>query len=397
MKSFSLKMVLVATALVFLAACSSVATWQADSSFKAKNLNPLVENGSLVQKIDGFVMVMDTSYSMAQLSAGQKKINLALDMADKFNKTIPTNVPLKAALVTVSGKGAVKTYGVTNYTRAGFEAALTPSEIEGLTPIAVGIDAASALIPELGKKVAIILVSDGLETEGSATAAVKALKEKHGSAVCIYPVIVGNDCIGCGTSGFMGNIAYILDCGYVTYAENLITPDEMARFVINVFFNPGTPKKAAVVAPPPPMKAEDGDADGDGVADSIDQCPNTPKGAEVDERGCWVLRNINFDFNKADIKPQFIPELDKVVRVLQNNPGVTIQVEGHTDSIGSEAYNQNLSERRAASVKEYFVSKGINSARVTTKGYGKARPMATNDTEDGRYKNRRIELTPSLR
>ena len=394
MKKFLLRMVLATTALVFLAACSS-AIWQADSDFKAKNLNPLVENGSLVQKVDGFVMVMDTSLSMAQLSGGQKKMNIALDMADKFNKTIPTNVPLKGALVTVSGKGAVTTYGVINYTRSGFEAALTSLTTEGLTPIAEGIDAASALVPELGKKVAIILVSDGLETEGSAIAAVKALKEKYGSAVCIYPVIVGNDCVGCGTSGFMGSIASILDCGYVTYAENLGTPDEMARFVTNVFFNAGSAKAAAVA--PPPMKSEDGDADGDGVGDAVDQCPNTPKGAEVDERGCWVLRNVNFDFDKADIKSEYFTDLDKVVRVLQNNPDVKIQVEGHTDYVGSEAYNQDLSERRAASVKQYFVSKGIDSARVTTKGYGKTRPMAVNDTADGRAKNRRIELTPSLR
>lgn len=392
MKKNFLRMALISTALVFLAACSS-ATWQPDKGFKAKNLNPLVENGSLVQKVDGFVMVLDTSLSMAQLSGGKKKMNLALDMADKFNATIPTNAPLKAALVTASGTGAVKTYGVTNYTRSGFEAALTSITPAGLTPIAAGIDAASELIPELGKKVAIILVSDGLETEGSAIAAAKALKAQHGSAVCIYPVIVGDDCIGCGTSGFMGSIASILDCGYVTYAANLATPDDMARFVTNVFFNPGTAKAVA----PPPMKSEDGDADGDGVGDSVDQCPNTPRGAEVDERGCWVLRDVNFDYDKTDIKPQFTPELDKVVRVLQNNPDVKIQVEGHTDSRGSEAYNQNLSERRAASVKQYFVSKGIDSTRITAIGYGKTRPMASNDTEDGRYSNRRIELTPSLR
>ena len=391
MKKFLLRMVLVATALVFLAACSS-APWQADGGFVAKNLNPLVENGSLVQKVDGFVMVLDSSYSMAQLSAGQKKMNLALDMADKFNKTIP-NIPLKAALVTVSGKGAVTSYGVTNYTRSGFEAALAPAGIEGLTPIATGIDAASALVPELGKKVAIILVSDGLETEGSAVAAVRALKAQHGSAVCIYPVIIGADCVGCGSSGFMGQISSILDCGYVTFAENLRTPDEMARFVTNVFFNPGTPKEGAV----PSIRPEDGDADGDGVGDSVDQCPNTPKGAEVDERGCWVLRSINFDFDKVNIKSQFTPELDKVVLVLQNNPDVRIVVEGHTDSVGSEAYNQSLSERRAASIKQYFVDKGIASARMDIKGYGEDRPMATNDTADGRAQNRRVELTPSLK
>ena len=107
----------------------------------------------------------------------------------------------------------------------------------------------------------------------------------------------------------------------------------------------------------------------------------------------WVrgTGHIEFDFNKADIKPQFIPELDELVRFMRNPYG-TIQIQGHTDSVGSEDYNQTLSERRAASVKQYLVSKGVDPALIAIQGYGDTNPLATNDTAEGRAENRRTEV-----
>ncbi len=134
------------------------------------------------------------------------------------------------------------------------------------------------------------------------------------------------------------------------------------------------------------------DSDEDGIPDELDQCPGTPKGATVNEFGCWVCENIHFDFNKWNIKPESYPCLDEQVELMKNSPDLKVEIQGHTDSLGSQSYNQRLSERRAMSVKDYFVSKGIEKERLSTKGLGFSKPVATNDTEEGRAKNRRIEF-----
>ncbi len=111
-----------------------------------------------------------------------------------------------------------------------------------------------------------------------------------------------------------------------------------------------------------------------------------------------ILRGITFDFNKATIKPEFAPVLDEAEQILKDNPRIRVTIEGHTDSIGSEAYNQRLSERRADAVKRYLVSRGVEADRLETVGYGKSRPIAPNktpngrDNPEGRAMNRRAEL-----
>jgi len=136
------------------------------------------------------------------------------------------------------------------------------------------------------------------------------------------------------------------------------------------------------------------DTDGDGVPDYLDKCPGTPKGAKVNSDGCWMLEGVNFDTDKCDIKSAFAARLDEVAGVLNKNPELNIKICGHTDNVGSAAYNQKLSERRAAAVKAYLAEKGIAAERMTAKGFGLTRPIATNDTDDGRAKNRRVELKP---
>jgi OOP family OmpA-OmpF porin len=138
------------------------------------------------------------------------------------------------------------------------------------------------------------------------------------------------------------------------------------------------------------------DADGDTVCDEIDVCNDTPKGVEVDERGCWVLEQTYlFDFDKAEVKPEFYPLMDRIAGILNNNPTMTLQLEGHTCSIGTEAYNQGLSERRANAIKNAIVERnGIAPERINAVGFGETKPIATNDTEEGRKLNRRVELKP---
>ena len=105
-----------------------------------------------------------------------------------------------------------------------------------------------------------------------------------------------------------------------------------------------------------------------------------------------VLRGVNFDFDKATIRPDAVSILREAAKLLKDNPNVRVSVEGHTDSIGSEAYNEKLSLRRAEAVKAFLAQEGIAASRLTTRGFGESQPVASNDTADGRAQNRRVEL-----
>ena len=144
----------------------------------------------------------------------------------------------------------------------------------------------------------------------------------------------------------------------------------------------------------------DGDDDGDGVPNSRDKCPNTPRGAKVDSNGCEIIESITinleveeFGFDSATLKPEMMAALDEVAARVQASSGdETLDIVGHTDSTGPEAYNQKLSERRAASVADYLVGAGIDEAKMTTSGMGETSPIADNATRDGRARNRRVEI-----
>jgi OOP family OmpA-OmpF porin len=106
----------------------------------------------------------------------------------------------------------------------------------------------------------------------------------------------------------------------------------------------------------------------------------------------WVLFGVNFDFNKSTLKPESIPILNNAAEILINHPDVKVEVQGHTDNVGSDQHNQLLSLQRALTVRNYLISKGVATNRLTTVGYGKTQPVADNKTEQGRSLNRRIEL-----
>jgi OOP family OmpA-OmpF porin len=154
---------------------------------------------------------------------------------------------------------------------------------------------------------------------------------------------------------------------------------------------PGTPKGVTVDGNGCPP-----DSDGDGIYDYLDKCPDTPKGIAVDSQGCdlKMTLHINFDLNQAVIKPEFKDELKKAAVFIEVNKDIPyVLVAGHTDALGTDAYNQKLSERRAEAVRQYLIEKhGVDAARIRAKGYGESRPVADNDTREGRYQNRRVEI-----
>jgi OOP family OmpA-OmpF porin len=156
------------------------------------------------------------------------------------------------------------------------------------------------------------------------------------------------------------------------------------------------PVVAAPVAVP--VVLTPGDSDGDGVTDDKDACPDTPRGVEVDERGCWAMSSgLLFDFDKAVIKKDFYPVLDETKKIFDEYPTMKVQIDGHADSTGPDAYNQKLSERRANAVMMYLINAvGIDASRLSAVGYGESRPAYPNETEELRALNRRVEFTPTM-
>jgi len=122
--------------------------------------------------------------------------------------------------------------------------------------------------------------------------------------------------------------------------------------------------------------------------------PPAPPPAVPPVKTKLVLRGVHFDFDKASLRPEGKPILAEAAKLLNQNPGVRVEVRGYTDGIGSVEYNLGLSDRRATTVKEYLVGQGVDAARLTTRGFGKADPVASNATDEGRAQNRRVELVP---
>jgi OOP family OmpA-OmpF porin len=168
-----------------------------------------------------------------------------------------------------------------------------------------------------------------------------------------------------------------------------------------------TAPTAAAPAPAPAPAAPncaDGDDDGDGVNNCDDKCPGSQAGQTIGPDGCPVpvsidLKGVNFDYDKSNLRPDAVQILTEANEILKRYPELKVEVAGHTDSKGTDAYNQALSERRARAVYDYLTSNGIDAARlVGPNGYGESRPIAPNTNEDGsdnpegRAKNRRTEL-----
>ncbi|TBN49858.1 OmpA family protein [Pseudomonas sp. BGI-2] len=158
--------------------------------------------------------------------------------------------------------------------------------------------------------------------------------------------------------------------------------------------------------------AQDGDEDDDGVFDRRDRCPDTPANTPVEHHGCPLPQypasvkpaevvqpevitlpsDVLFAFNKSELSASAQSQLDSLMGKLQNADVVSIKVIGHTDGVGSDEYNQALSERRASSVAAYLLSQGLAPNKLTSEGKGESQPVADNDTDEGRAKNRRVEL-----
>jgi len=365
-------------------------------TFTPQDLNPMLKSGSYVQKVDNFVFIVDKSGSMGKPCKEGIKVDVAKRLAARMNHTIP-DLKLTGAL-RIFGKTAVFDpqltklfWGPAPYSKSALDEGLNKIGFSvGDSPLNLAFDATAQDFKSAQGDIAVVVFTDANKDYMVYDAVKKStasLKAQYGNRICIYAVQIGVDPDG---KGLLEQIVSEGQCGCYVTADQISTSEGMADFVKKVFLKPAPPKPAPVVAPKPAVM----DSDGDGVPDNLDKCPGTPKGAKVNQDGCWVIGHVLFDFDKSNVKSQYFGLLDEVVAVFKQNPGLRARIEGHTDNIGTAAYNQGLSMRRANSVMKYLVDKGIAKDKLYCEGFGFTRPVAPNDTKQGRALNRRVQFTP---
>ncbi len=365
------------------------------SPFQPVDLNAKVKSGEYQKKVDNFHVIFDASSSMYTDHKWVMKFKLAKNTANNLNSTIP-DLDLQSG-IRLFGPGtfslkkkSAPLYGITNYTKDGFGKALSSVPTTGgMTPLAKAIDIASDDMSSTKGPLALIIISDAEADQAKVIKSAQSIKSRFGDRICIYPILIGNDPAG---RKLMDDIAKAGGCGFATDHTTLSSSQGMANFVERVFLEKAPPR----VVPAP----VDGDDDGDGVKNSKDRCPGTPKGIKVDKHGCplpvkemvTIDLLVEFGFDKHNVKNQYNQHLKEIADFLKSQPNLQVALEGHTDNFGSKAYNANLSKMRANSIKEYLVSNfKIDPARLSVKGYNYSKPKASNDTRIGRQRNRRVQ------
>lgn len=391
-----MKKILITSAFIGIA-LSGCATHQINTfqPFQTKDLNPLLDSNALQQKTDTFYIINDASSSMSETYWGEgfpgqsepTKFFVEREILIRMSKAIP-KITLSSGIRSF-GYGPCVSWGfsklnqpIQSYSPSSFKNALSELECSsGGSPIKYALEDASVDLASAPGKIALIILSDGHNFDASPASAVQSLKEQYGDRLCVSTVWVGNEVDQDGQA-VLQQLSSVSGCGFSATISELATTKGMAKFVQNVFFD--------TVSPAANVGITDGDEDGDGVPDSKDNCPGTPKGAVVDKDGCWAFRGVFFDFDRYAIKSDTNHVFDNSIKVLRQNPDMEVELQGHTDSTGTEGYNQGLSERRAASVKQHLVNHGIGSSRLTTKGFGETKPITPNSTKAGRKHNRRV-------
>jgi OOP family OmpA-OmpF porin len=432
-------------------------------SFAPTDLNPKLQSGESVQKVDNLLIIMDVSGSMAETYQGRVKLNDVKDIVRRLNQTIP-DLKLKIGLRRFGlGTFAASTptaliVDLSEKDKAQISDALKNiTNASGESLLNLALDAGNNDLETTRGEIAVIVISDGNEINRSPVASAEAMKRKYGDRLCIYTVLIGNDPTG---KRLMEGLSAAGGCGFSVMADDIMTSAGMAGFVEKVLLVEagdavydgldrcpgtqkgvmvdsmgcpvdsdedaiadhidqcrGTPKGVEVDATGCPKDSDgDGvydyldrcagtpkggsvdaqgcptDTDGDGIYDYLDKCPDTPRDATVDDRGCWVLKGVYFDTDKWKLKPSAYPILNKAVYVLNRNPDLKVEIQGHTDNVGDAQYNRELSRKRARAVLGYFIQEGISPSRLSYEGYGFSNPVASNATAEGRGKNRRVEL-----
>jgi len=248
-------------------------------------------------------------------------------------------------------------------------------DADGVSPLAPTIYATARDWLRHKGKIAVIIISDGVDMGDKSILAAEDLKARYGEMACIYTILIGNDPAG---KEVLEKIAAAGQCGFFINGDHLLEKNKMKETVHDIFLARAQP-----------------DSDGDGVADDKDDCPGTKPGLKVDEHGCWdlvMLADVLFDFDKDNLKPEGMNVLDQVLDLLNKHTFLDLHLSGHTDNFGSMKYNIDLSKRRAQAGLNYLVKKGIDPSRLSMSWHSFSIPVATNDNPAGRALNRRLEF-----
>ena len=365
---------------LFTLSAIACATPPAAPSIDAPILVPTAQE-SIV--IDQLVVLLDASSSVSKSTIFRDQKTLA----ESFARSAP-NGDYETSVITFGGFRR-ETTEPARFDRARLVGAASgaPHFSEG-SPIHKAIGEAGDQIAGKTGRAAVLLYSDGvLTSEGgkdldpqlALDAATELARTRDGS-VCFHAVQVGNDPAG---ADLLRAIAGTTDCGTFRQGEGITSVAALQQFEREVFLG---------ASPTPDVAAAPRDTDRDGVLDGNDACPGTPLGAGVDPRGCWVVKGLHFATDSAAVGATGKRGLDEVIAVLEQNPELRVRIAGYTDSTGSENYNVNLSDRRAAAARDYLVAAGVDASRLDSQGYGENNPIADNATADGRSQNRRTAI-----
>jgi len=330
-------------------------------------------NSKLYQKkFNNMYVIMDISSSMGKYySEDSTRFMVAKMITRGLADTLPEDLGFGGALRTFGRDALFKNdtqlrYLSPVYSKKQFNIALDSiGGTGGTSNLAAAIRGLRDDIANLPGSTALIIISDGEYIEG-AVPVLKEIKSEMGKNLCVYTIFTGSSSYDQET---IDEVAKVGLCGFSRTADNF----DVGDFIKGVFL----------------MSA--GDKDGDGVLDPADECPDTPLGAKVNDVGCWVIKLTLFDFDRAKVKPEFYPILNDVALVMAANPKLDLRLEGRADSAGSEEYNEELSKRRAQSVKQYLVEAGIGAHRIMIDALGETSPLAPNDTPEGRQQNRSVK------
>jgi OOP family OmpA-OmpF porin len=324
--------------------------------FMPVDLTKELEEGKYVQKVDNLMIVLDVSSSMSDSYMKKTKFDAAKNVIDNINRCLP-EMELEIGLRTFGyyispfEEETTLVYGLTDYRRDEFGKIIRKVEAgNGRSPMVLGINAASEDLKETEDGIAVIIVSDWKKAEEYAIPAVENMKNLYGDRICIYTIMVGEDEDG---KERMEEVAKAGYCGFTKNSAELASGKQMADFIRKVFLKKAPPKPEVVEEVLPV------------------EIP-APVFTEKVTFTATLKADVLFDFNSADLKPGAGEELSRIITTLRNYPETAIRVEGHTDSRGPEWYNQDLSERRAAAVKDALVKMGADPTKIEAVGFGES-------------------------
>jgi OOP family OmpA-OmpF porin len=341
-------MLTAATLIAVLAGCATSA------NRGALQTQPAVPAATEMLTLNQLIVVADVTGSMHG-----SKFRHERNLLDAFTGAMPDG-SYEAGINSFSGVSAQDWVQcpLKPYSRPDFVACEQRIEFLGsLTPLNRAIYMVSPQMQGKGGNGALLVFSDGLvHNESEVLAACEAMQAAHQGNLCIYTVQIGDSEHG---RQVLEAMSASTDCGQSWSGESLNSAASIDQMVRTIFF--GARPVAAVVPAP-----------------------------AAERREMVLLGDVLFDFDRDVLKPEGRVEVDKVIAILKEQPDRDIVIAGHTCDLGSDAYNMDLSQRRANTVRNYAVSQGIVAERVTTRAYGESTPAVPNTSEANRKLNRRI-------